>query len=226
MTKYAVHAFHSLMKLIGLAAFAAVANAQSSSLSLRHPDGQTVVFSHFGTIDYHPNQNPVSRGYEVVYNAGSGVQRAWVLNNQRNSGIIPVSLSADQPNGYSLRDGEEVNVRAVTQTFDDKLKFTFRYILQGGSPRIETIVTIESASDAPIEIVEMSILSPPSPQRYERPCDSVREFDGAILKSFLVTVAPNVIYRKTKAVWSSPLSRGEARDLPGCDAKPGVVPIN
>jgi hypothetical protein len=221
MNKFAVRALHFLLFAISLAAFAAVAKAQSF-LSFNDTNGRKVVFTNFGTI-VHPNQNLVSRGYEVVYNDGSGLKRVWYLNSANNSGIVPISLSADQPNGHTLSAGQAVYIRARMKTADNKLEIVCRYILKDGSPGIEAIVTVENNSTSLIELRELSIFNPPSPE-CQCPCRPVREFDGATVHSSIITIAPNVRYRKTTADFTGlpPLSRNESRDIPGCDPRADV----
>jgi hypothetical protein len=224
MNKHTAYASRILALLVSLAAFGAAARAQSS-LVFSDSAGRKVEFTNFGTIVY-PNQNHVSRGIEVIYNDGIGVKRAWYLNSQYNSGIIPVSLSADQPNGHRLRAGQVVYVRARMRTADNRLEFTCRYILKDGAAGIEAVVTVENTSTSSINIGSLSILNLLRDPECQCPCeDDVREFDGASVQSFVVTVAPNLRVRKTRAVFASPtLNRSESRDLPGCT--PGAdVPL-
>lgn len=224
MNKFALRAFHLLLLAISLAALAAAANAQPS---LRFSDARrgVVEFTKFGTIIY-PNQNLVTRGYEIVYNVqndGSGRRRAWYIDSLHNSGIVPVSLSADQPNGHTLRDDEPAYVRVVVRTSDNKLKITFRYLIKGNSPVIETVVTIENDSHSSIDLGGMSFINPLIPE-CQCPCHPVREFDGATVHSSIITIAPNVRYRRTTANFTDTptLNRNDSRDIPGCDPRADV----
>ena len=225
MNKTAAYASHFLALLLSLAAFAVAARAQSS-LVFSDPAGRMVEFTNFGTIVY-PNQRIVTRGYEVVYDDGAGLKRAWYLNSLNHSGIIPVSLSADQPNGHKLGAGQAVYVKARMKTADNKLEIHFRYILKDGAPGIEVVVTLVNTSNSSLDIAELSFTTPPS-HECQCPCDPVREFDGSVLQNFLISAAPNVRYRKTRAVFTSPtISKNESRDIPGCDPRPDTrLPIN
>lgn len=220
MNKHAAYASHILALLLSLAACAVAARAQSS-LVFSDTAGRRVVFTNFGTILY-PNQNHESRGYQVVYNDGAGVKRAGYLNSQNNSRIIPVSLSADQPNGYTLRDRQTVYVKACVKTADNKLGICSRYFLTGVSPVIEAVMTIENISNSQIDLGGLSLFNPPSPE-CQCPCDPVREFDGATVHSSIITIG-NMRFRRTTADFTGlpPLSRNDSRDLPGCDPRADV----
>src|SRR5262245_29800529 len=125
--------FRLLLLLISLMVLGGVAPARSQappSLTFNDTAGRRVTFTIFGTIVYPRQNNVVSRGYEVVYGAGS---RAYYLSSSFNSGIVPVSLSADQPNERILSNDERVHVRAVVRTSDGKLTITQQYIWRGGS---------------------------------------------------------------------------------------------
>src|SRR5262245_15507760 len=141
--KYTTYFSRSLLVVVTLMMLTAAASAQGEpSLIFSDTRGQRVAFTIFGTIVY-PNQNIVSRGYGVVY--GDGLQ-AYYLNSSFNSRIRAVSLSADQPNGKILRDGERVYVRAVVRTEDNRLTITHRYIWRAGNPGIDAVVTVRNSS--------------------------------------------------------------------------------
>lgn len=214
----------SLLLIVFLAGIATLAHAQSS-LQFGDSNGRTVEFTNFGTI-IHSTQNLVSRGYEIVYNDGSGPKRAYYLDSTHNSGMIPVSLSADRPNGSILSENAAVYVRAVTRTRDNKLEITSRYIFRDGAPGIEAVITVTNVSNSSVDIGSISIYNPETPS-CSCPCVPVKEFDGAtVLPPVLITVAPNVRYKKTQAVFTAmpALSRNESRDVPGCEP-PTRIPI-
>jgi len=220
MRKHTTHALQSLLLLIGLSVLADVVRGQSS-LIFKDSAGRTVEFTNFGTIVY-PDLNVVSRGYGVVYGDGSTVKRAWYLNSLNNFGIIPVSLSADRPNGHILSDGEAVYVRARMKTADEKLEIICRSILHGGAPGIDAVVTVVNTSNSSADVGEFSLLTPIA-HECQCPCEPVRAFDGATVQASIITIAPNTRYRNTKAVFTAPtLSRGASRDIPGCDPKPPI----
>jgi hypothetical protein len=200
-----------------------------------------VEFTIFGTIVY-PDQNIVSRGYEVVY--GDNL-RAWYLNSSFNSGIVPVSLSSDQSDEKPLNDGTRVYVRAVVRTEDGKLTITHRYIWRVGTPRIEAIVTVKNSSGYPLRLSEVSILTPytrstqgksstqatpgtpVASSLYSCHCAPAVPYDGSEVDSTIVTIPPDMKYVKTTASYPSPdLETDGSVDVPGCDPIPGESPTS
>ena len=225
MKKYIAHTFRPLLSLIILTALFHVVSAQSSLL-FKDAAGRMVEFTNFGTIVY-PDQSVVSRGYEVVYNDGSILKRAWYLNSSFNSGIIPVSLSADRPNGHILSNGETVYVRARMKTADDQLEIICRYLLQGGAPGIDVVMTVINNSNSSIEVGEFSLLTP-IPYDCQCTCEPARAFDGSTVQSTVITITPNTSYLKTKVIFVEPaLMKDKPRDIPGCDRKHPIdfIPI-
>ena|GEM_PF-5043127 len=238
--KFTTLVFRSFLLLISLMALGGAASVQSpepTSLTFNDTDGRRVTFTIFGTIVYPKQNNVVSRGYEVVYGDDS---RAYYLNNRFNAGIVPVSLSADQPNEHTLSSGERVYVRAVVRTADGRLTITHRYIWQGGSSKIDAVVTVKNNTGFPLRLNEVSILTPytrsiqggpskpatPSAQttqsQYSCPCLPVRPFDGSEVDSSIVTIPPDMTYVKTTASFPPPTLETDASvDVPGCEPMPG-----
>jgi hypothetical protein len=226
--RYTTHVFRLLLLLISLMVLTDVASAQQS-LIFSDTKGRKVVFTIFGTIVY-PNQNVVSRGYEVVYGDNF---RAWYLNGSFNFGIVPVSLSSDQSDEQPLSDGTRVYVRAVVRTADGRLTITHRYIWRVGSPRIDAVVTVKNSSGLPLRLREVSILTPykpstpatplrsPTPTQYSCHCVPALPFDGSTVESSIVTIPPDLQYVETKASFPSPaLQTDDSVDVPGCDQIP------
>jgi hypothetical protein len=226
--RYTTRVFRSLLLLISLIILTDVASAQQS-LIFSDTKGRRVGFTIFGTIIY-PDQNVVSRGYEVVYGDNF---RAWYLNGSFNFGIVPVSLSSDQSDEQPLNDGTRIYVRAVVRTADGRLTITHRYIWRVGSPRIEAIVTVKNSSGLPIRLKEVSVLTPyrPStratplrsatPTQYSCHCVPALPFDGSTVDSSIVTIPPDLPYVKTTASFPSPaLQTDGSVDVPGCDQIP------
>jgi hypothetical protein len=238
--KYTTPVFRPLLLLISLMVLGGVASAQSSdptSLTFNDTDGRRVTFNIFGTIVYPRQNNVVSRGYEVVYGDDS---RAFYLNSSFNSGIVPVSLSADQPDEHTLSSVERVYVRAVVRTADDRLTITHRYIWRGGSSKIDAVVTVKNNTGFPLKLNEVSILTPhrpstpgrssktaaPSTQSattlYSCPCLPALPFDGSEVESSTVTIPPDMTYVKTTASYpEEPLQPNSSVDVPGCEPMPG-----
>jgi hypothetical protein len=256
--KYTTPVFRSLLLLISLMVLGGVASAQSpdpTSLTFNDTDGRRVTFTIFGTIVYPRQNNVVSRGYEVVYDADS---RAFYLNSSFNSGIVPVSLSADQPDEHVLSKVERVYVRAVVRTADGKLTITHRYIWRGGSSKIDAVVTVKNNTGFPLKLNEVSILTPPrgstpgkssnpatpsTPGRssnpatpstrttstqFACPCMPALPFDGSEVDSTIVTIPPDQEeYVKTTASYpEEPLQPDSSVDVPGCEPMPGEVSLS
>jgi hypothetical protein len=243
--KYTTPLFRSLLLLISLIALTDVASAQSpdpTSLTFNDTDGRRVTFTIFGTIVYPRQNNVVSRGYEVVYDTDS---RAFYLNSSFNSGIVPVSLSADQPDEHVLSNVERVYVRAVVRTSDGKLTITHRYIWRGGSSKIDAVVTVKNNTGFSLKLNEVSILTPdrrstpgrsskpaaPSTQsataQYSCPCLPALPFDGSEVDSSTVTIPPDMTYVKTTASYpEEPLQPDSSVDVPGCEPMPGEVSLS
>jgi hypothetical protein len=237
--KFTSLVFRSFLLLISLMVLGGAASVQSpepTSLTFNDTDGRRVTFTIFGTI-VHPRQNNVvSRGYEVVYGADS---RAYYLNSSFNSGIVPVSLTADQPDEHTLSNGERVYLRAVVRTADGRLTITHRYIWRGGSSKIDAVVTVKNNTGFPLRLKEVSILTPdrrslqgrsskpatPSTQSattlYSCPCMPALPFDGSTVESSIVTIPPDMTYDKTTASFPPPTLETDASvDVPGCDGIP------
>lgn len=232
--KYTTRVFRSLLLLIGLMVLAGVTSAQSPdppTLTFNDSHGRRVTFTIFGTIIYPNQNNAVSRGYEVVYGNDS---RAYYLNGSINSAIVPVSLSADQPNEHILSDGARVYVRAVVRTADGKLTITHRYIWRGGTSKIDAVVTVKNSSGKPLPLKEVSIytpyrpstlatpLTPVTPTQYSCHCVPAVPFDGSTVDSSIVTIPPAMIYLETTASFPpSALPPDGSVDVPGCEPIPG-----
>jgi len=238
--KFTTLVFRSFLLLISLMVLGGVASVQSpdqTSLTFNDTDGRRVTFTIFGTIVYPKQNNVVSRGYEVVYGADS---KAYYLNSSFNSGIVPVSLSADQPDEHVLSSGERVYVRAVVRTADGKLTITHRYIWQGGSSKIDAVVTVKNNTGSPLRLNEVSILTPyrgsiqgrtskpatsstqATPTQFSCPCMPVRPFDGSTVESSIITIPPDMQYVKTTASFPPPtLETDSSVDVPGCEPMPG-----
>ena len=237
--KFTTLVFRSFLLLISPMVLGGVASVQSqdpTSLTFNDTDGRRVTFTIFGTIVYPKQNNVVSRGYEVVYGADS---RAYFLNSSFNSGIVPVSLSADRPDEHILSNGERVYVRAVVRTADGRLTITHRYIWRGGSSKIDAIVTVKNNTGFPLRLKEVSILTPyrpstpgtsskpatPStqstPTQYSCPCVPAAPFDGSTVDSSIVIIPPDMQYVKTTASFPPPtLEPNASADVPGCDQIP------
>ena len=237
--KFTTLVFRSFLLLISLMVLGGVASAQSpdpTSLTFNDTAGRRVTFTIFGTIVYPRQNNVVSRGYEVVYGADS---RAFYLSSSFNSGIVPVSLSADQPNERVLSNDERVYVRAVVRTSDGRLTITHRYIWRGGSSKIDAVVTVINSSGSPLRLREVSILTPYRPSTLVRPstqttptlyschCVPALPFDGSTVDSTIVTIPPKTPYVKTTASYPSPdLETDGSVDIPGCEPIPGEAPLS
>jgi len=237
--KFTTLVFRSFLLLINLMVLGGVASAQSpdpTSLTFNDTAGRRVTFTIFGTIVYPRQNNVVSRGYEVVYGADS---RAFYLSSSFNSGIVPVSLSADQPNERTLSNDERVYVRAVVRTSDGRLTITHRYIWRGGSSKIDAVVTVINSSGFPLRLKGVSILTPyrppklgrPStqttPTQYSCPCVPALPFDGSTVDSSIVIIPPNMPYVKTTASFPPPgLETDSSVDIPGCEPIPGELQVS
>ena len=232
--KFTTLVFRSFLLLISLMVLGGEASVQSpdpTSLTFNDTSGRRVTFTIFGTIVYPRQNNVVSRGYEVVYGADS---RAFYLSSSFNSGIVPVSLSADQPNERTLSNDERVYVRAVVRTADGRLTITHRYIWRGGSSKIDAVVTVINSSGSPLGLRRVSILTPyrPStsgkastqttPAQYSCPCVPALPFDGSTVDSSIVIIPPNMPYAETTASYPQPgLQTDGSVDIPGCEPTPG-----
>jgi hypothetical protein len=238
--KFTTLVFRSFLLLISLVVLGGVASAQSpdpTSLTFNDTTGRRVRFTNFGTIVYPKQNNVVSRGYEVVYGADS---RAYYLSSSFNSGIVPVSLSADQPNEHILGTDERVYVRAVVRTSDGRLTITHRYFWRGGSSKIDSVVTVKNNTRFPLKLNQVSILTPyrpstpskssnpatPSTQttsaQYSCPCLPALPFDGSEVDSTIVTIPPDTTYVKTTASYpEGSLQPDSSVDIPGCEPMPG-----
>lgn len=240
--KYPTHVFRSLLLLLTLMILTDMASAQPS-LIFTDTAGRRVAFTRYGTIVYgtigNPDQNIVSRGYEVFYGINDNNRRAWYLNDSYQSGtIVPVSLTSNKSSGQ-LSDGTMVYVRAVVRTADNNLTITHRYIWRVGSPGIEAVVTVKNNSDSPLQLKEVSILTPrtPSapvtrltpvmPDQYSCHCLPVVAYDGSVVESTPVTIPPDMQYCKTTASYPpEPLPSEDSVDVPGCDLIPGESPTS
>jgi hypothetical protein len=237
--KFTTLVFRFFLLLISLMLLGGAASVQSpdpTSLTFNDTDGRRVTFTIFGTIVYPKQNNVVSRGYEVVYGDDS---RAYYLNNRFNAGIVPVSLSADQPDEHILSSGERVYVRAVVRTADGRLTITHRYIWRAGSSKIDAVVTVKNNTGSPLRLNEVSILTPyrrsiqgksstpatPStpvaPSAYSCPCAPAVPYDGSEVDSTIVTIPPDMTYVKTTASFPPPtLETDASADVPGCEPMP------
>jgi hypothetical protein len=237
--KFTTLVFRSFLLLISLMILGGVASAQSPdprSLTFNDTDGRRVTFTIFGTIVYPKQNNVVSRGYEVVYGADS---RAYYLNNSFNAGIVPVSLSADQPDEHILSSSARVYVRAVVRTADGRLTITHRYIWRGGSSKIDAVVTVKNNTGFPLRLKEVSILTPYRPSTPGRPstqstptqsschCVPALPFDGSTVDSTIVIIPPGTPYVETTASFPPPtLETDGSVDIPGCEPIPGESPVS
>ncbi|MDX2030154.1 MAG: hypothetical protein SF339_05770 [Blastocatellia bacterium] len=212
--KFLTRTFRFFLLLAGLLLLADSGRAQSSSLVFSDAAGRRLEFTPFGTI-VNQQTGLVSRGYSLGYHDGSTAKRVYYLNNSIQSGIVPVSLSADQPTGQILTQGQRVYVRAVVRTADGKLTLTFRYIWRVGAMGVEAIGTMTNNTDSQLDVEELSLYSPLGTD-CSCPCTAASVFDGATIRTSVVIIA-NVRYRRTALMYGTPLQRNDTRDTEGCD---------
>ena len=153
------------LSLLGLIGLTAVVSAQTAATSLVYTDatsGQRVEFTPFGTLVFQP-QNLVSACWRINYEDRSGSHTAYYFNRQLNSDVVPVSLTANLPNGQVLNPGTRLYVRAVMRTADGNLRITRRFIWDAGKGPISSVLTCENTASSPVSVNDVIIWRPANP---------------------------------------------------------------
>ena len=194
-----------------------IASAQSSLVYTEAATGRRVEFTPFGTLVFQ-QQNLVSGGWRINYEDRSGSHSAWFFNRQFNSGVVPVSLSANLPNGQTLATGIRLYVRAVMRTADGRLSLTQRFVWDAGRSPITSVLTYENTSISPLIVQDVFIWRPADPPTLPAEvCPYIPPFDGAtITTSFVALLGQR--YIRTVASFTVPLQPTQSRDVPtaGC----------
>ncbi len=217
--------WQSLVSLIFLTSFVAAQTSQSSLVYTDATSGQRVEFTPFGTLKFQP-QNLVSAAWRINYADRSGSHSAWFFNQQLNSGVIPVSLTANYPTGQVLNIGERLYVGAVMQTADGKLRITQRFIWDAGRGPINSVLTYENISKNPVDVNNVIIwrLEEPPPIHGEL-CPYIQPLPGMTAATSLVTILGTRYLRTVLSFTLPPLQPSQSRDVPtaGCNGSKDPV---
>lgn len=209
------------LSLIGLFFLTGGVYAHSSLSSLVFTEagtGRRVEFTPFGTLVFHP-QNQVSGAWRINYEDRSGRHSAWYFNRQFNSGVVPVSLTANLPNGEVLSLGVRLYVRAVMRTADGKLRITRRFSWEAECKPINSVLTFENTANTPVMVEDVIVWRPAEPPPVcAELCPYIPPVDGATIATSFVTLLGQR-YIRTIASFTTPLQPTQAKDVPtgGCD---------
>ncbi len=205
------------MSLIGLFFLTGIASAHSSLVYTEAASGRRVEFTPFGTLVFQP-QNLVSGAWRINYEDRAGSHSVWFFNRQFSSGVVPVSLTANFPNGQVLNTGVRLYVRAVMRTADGKLSITQRFIWDAGKSPISSVLTYENTASSPLVVNDVIIWRPANPPTLPAEvCPYIPPVDGAtIATSFVALLGQS--YIRTVASFTVPLQPTQSRDVPtaGC----------
>ncbi|MFN0118996.1 MAG: hypothetical protein ACKV2V_00680 [Blastocatellia bacterium] len=207
------------MFMLGLFMLTTAALAQSSLIYTEAATGQRVEFTPFGTLVFQ-QQNLVSGAWQISYEDRSGRQMAGYFNSQLNGNVVPVSLTANFPNGQTLATGARLYVRAVFRTADGKMTLTRRFIWDAGAGPVSSALTLENTSRSPVAVRNVITLEPVNPPLPSEVCPYIPPIDGFSPATSVVTVQ-GVAYNRTVlslSATTAPMQSGDTKDVPtdGC----------
>ena len=206
------------LSLLSLIFLTGAASAQSSLYFTDATSGQRVDFTPFGTMVFQP-QGLVSGGWRVNYQDRSGGQSIWYFNSQLNSGVQPVSLTANFPNGQVLNRGTRLYVRAVMRSADGKLRITQRFIWDAGNGPISSVLTVENTSNSPLNVNDVIVWRPEEPPPVSSEvCPYIPPIDGFTAARSIVIIGTVRYVRTVISFTTTPLQPSQSRDVPtdGC----------
>lgn len=207
------------LSLTSLVLLTGVGAAQSSSLVYTEAaTGRRVEFTRFGTLVFQP-QNLVSGGWRINYEDRSGSHSVWFFNRQLNFGVVPVSLTANFPNGQVLNTGERLYVRAVMRSADGKLSITQRFIWDAGKGPISSVLTVENTSSSPLSVNNVIVWRPEDPPALPAEvCPYIPPIDDFTAANSIVSIGGVRYIRTVISFTTTPLPPSQSRDVPtaGC----------
>jgi hypothetical protein len=205
-----------LLLLLSQVFLTGVVFAHSSLTFTEAATGRRVEFTPFGTLVLQ-SQQLVSGGWQINYEDRGGRHSAWYFNSQYNANVVPVSLTANWPNGQALAPGVRLYVRAVMRTANGKLTLTQRFIWDVGRGPISSVLTFENTANNPLLVPEVIIWRPVFPPSHAELCPYIPPVDGASIATSFVSVWGQR-YSKTTASFTAPLQTTQSRDVPtaGC----------
>lgn len=212
-----------LLLLVGLISLTGTVSAQTSSLVFTEANtGRRVEFTPYGTLVFQP-QGLVSAGWRINYEDRTGSYSAWYFNRQLNSDVVPVSLTANFPNGQVLNVGERLYVEAVMRTVDGKLTITRRFSWDAGKGPINSVLTCENISRIPVSVNNVIIFRPEDPPTLPaEACPYIPPLGFASV-SYSPILIGSVRYVRTVISFTAapPLQPSQSRDVPtaGCDGQ-------
>lgn len=210
------------LSVIALILLTGAVSAQTSSLFFTDAtSGQRVEFTPFGTLRYQP-QNIVSAAWRINYADASGSHFAYYFNGQLNADVVPVSLTANFPNGQVLNIGERLYVLAVMRTADGKLRITRRFSWDAGRGTINSVLTYENTSSSAVDVNNVIIWRPADPPTLPaEACPYIPPLGLADVSYSTVNIGGRRYVRTAISFAAPPLQPSQSRDVPtaGCDGQ-------
>lgn len=212
------------LSIIGLVLLTGIGSAQSTS-SLYFTEaasGRRVEFTPFGTLVFQP-QNLVSGAWRINYSDRSGSYAIWYVNRQLNSGVVPVSLTANYPSGQVLTTGTRLSVIARMRSVDGKLQVTQRFIWDAGRSPISSVMTIENTANSPLQVNNVIGWRPADPPTLpaER-CPYIPPFEDTTAATTLVLFLGQRYLRTVVTFTAAPLQPSQSTDVPAPGCHGGV----